>query len=95
MKVALRILPRDVMIQGRIGEPLIKPIQRAGLPIGYACRGQGICTACSVWVDGAVSEQTAQELSLLKGAHHLDGFQRRIGCLVKIRGPVAIRTDYW
>ncbi len=96
--VEVRLGLNGASIQARVGEPVIKSIQRAGPPIGFSCRGQGVCTACAVWIEGSASEISDKEkslLALLDGPDVQLGSQRRIACLAKIHGSMSIRTDYW
>ena len=82
----------------RPGTRLLKCVLNAGLPIGYACRGLGVCVACALWVRGEVSEIEAAEAALL---HRVDGphirglFRLRIACFVRIEGGVEVHADYW
>ena len=66
----------------------------AGYPIGFSCRGQGICVACVVWVSGEF-EPVQRICSLAKvGADHREGFVRRIACFVHVEDDIALTTDY-
>ena len=79
------------------GTPLLKIIRTAGYPIGYSCRGQGLCVACVVWVSGELSEPCPREVELLQRLQPESrvGFVRRIACLVQVDDDIGLTTDYW
>jgi len=98
MSIQVTFLPDGQSISIRSGSVLLKGIQAAGRPIGYSCRGQGICIACAIWVSGtcnAIGPQEEALLATLPGPNRRDSFQRRIGCLVRAEGHVQVTTDYW
>jgi len=95
MTVDVCLEPNGQVMTARIGEPLIKPIQRSGLPIGFSCRGQGVCTACVVLAKGSVSPVTEREGALLGEPSDIHEYARRIACLARINGPVTLTVDYW
>jgi ferredoxin len=75
------------------GTPLLKAILKAGRPIGYSCRGAGLCIACRVRAKGAVSPPTPAELTLLAKTDEPTAY--RIACLARVQGAMTIRADYW
>ena len=79
------------------GIRLLKTIRAAGYPIGFSCRGQGVCVACVVWVSGEVPEPCPKEIALLQRLEpdHREGFVRRIACFVHVEDDIALTTDYW
>ena len=90
--------PSGKRILVRQGSRLLKTVLGVGLPIGYACRGLGLCVACAVWARGELSEICASEAALLsrmeKSRQRAD-FNLRIACLARIRGRVEVYADYW
>ena len=85
--------PDGAVLEVAAGTPLLTAVLRAGRPIGYACRGQGICVACRLRVRGDVSPIDAAEAALL--ARLDDPGDQRIACLCRVRGDCAVRADYW
>ena len=98
MSVAVTFEPDGDTFQVRRNQSLLTVIRQAGRPIGFSCRGQGVCTACAVWVNGQVSEISDLEAGLLArlpAPQGRAGFQQRIACLVRIQGPTIVTADYW
>lgn len=98
MTLKVTFLPDGQSISAQPRAVLLKAIQAGGRPIGYSCRGQGICVACAVWVSGicnAVGHGERDLLAKLPEAHERDGFHRRIACLARAESDVIITTDYW
>ncbi len=85
--------PDGQQLEVAAGTPLLKAVLRAGRPVGYACRGQGVCVACRLRVRGPMSEITAKEQALLATLDAPDAY--RIACLARIEGDVEVRADYW
>jgi len=80
------------------GRRVLAVVLDAQRPIGYSCRGLGVCVACVVWVKGPQSPITEAEAKLLEqvdGPLTLNGAQRRIACLASVEGDVSIQADYW
>ena len=75
------------------GTPILRAVLRAGRPIGYSCRGAGVCVACRVRVLGTVSPPTPAERALLIRTDEPEGF--RIACLARVEGDLSVRADYW
>ncbi|MCB9702642.1 MAG: (2Fe-2S)-binding protein [Myxococcales bacterium] len=76
-------------IEAAAGEPLLEAINRAGLPLGQSCRGEGICRSCAVQViAGAAAlsppppiERRARGLDLVGGW--------RLACQAQVADPAA------
>ncbi|MFZ4578682.1 MAG: 2Fe-2S iron-sulfur cluster-binding protein [Myxococcota bacterium] len=67
------------------------------LPLASACKGKGICTACTVTqVDGAddalqpPSDEETRRLHKQRKPDH-----QRLACLCRVQGDVTLRVDYW
>jgi len=91
-------LPDGQRLSVRTGRRVLPAILDADRPIGYSCRGLGVCVACAVWVSGPQSAVTEAEATLLRqvdGPLRRDDTQRRIACLASIEGDVTIQADYW
>ena len=55
-----------------------------------------MCTACSVWVKGPVSEVSVKEsLLLADGETQRENWQRRISCLTHVKSSIKVTTEYW
>ncbi len=96
--VEISFIPFGTKLNVPRGLSILKAIQRAGYPVGYSCRGQGVCVACSVWVKGDVSEQTPREIQLLQeraDTQKRGDYSLRLSCLTQVTGPVCVTTDYW
>ncbi len=75
------------------GTSLLAAVLRAGRPIGYACRGLGVCVACRLRVEGPLSPVGEAEARLLAALEEPAPY--RIACLARIVGDVRVRADYW
>ena len=96
--VQISFIPFGTNLSVPNGTSILKAIKLAGYPVGYSCRGQGVCVACAVWVEGSVSEPTVREIDLLgqrSDAQQRGPFNLRISCLTRVKGPVRVTTDYW
>lgn len=89
----LTFLPDGATIEVPKGTPLLAAVLRAGRPIGYSCRGLGVCVACRLRVEGTVSAPGADERRLLATLPEPEAY--RIACLCKIEGDCRVRADYW
>ncbi len=50
--VIVTLLPKGSVFPGKLGQPLLKTLQTAGIPIDAPCGGKGTCGKCLVLVDG-------------------------------------------
>ena len=89
----MTFLPDGQQTQVASGSPLLKVVLGAGRPIGYACRGQGVCVPCRLEVTGPMSPITAAEQALLDSLEAPAAW--RIACLARVEGDVEVRADYW
>ncbi len=96
--------PDGQTLEVPVGATLLAAVLRVGRPIGYACRGRGVCVACRLRVEGPLSPIEADERTLLdqlttpapapdEPEGHPSGY--RIACLARILGDVRVRADYW
>jgi len=86
-------LPEGARLEVPVGCTLLAATLRAGRPIGYACRGRGVCVSCRLRVEGEVSPQTPEESRLLATSSTFAAY--RIACLCRIVGDCRVRADYW
>lgn len=86
-------LPDAATLDVPPGTPLLAAVLRAGRPIGYSCRGLGVCVACRLRVEGEVSPVESAEARLLAGLSEPGAY--RIACLCKVQGDCRVRADYW
>ncbi|MEZ4469443.1 MAG: 2Fe-2S iron-sulfur cluster-binding protein [bacterium] len=77
----------------RAGAPLLGIVKAAGLPIGYACRGRGVCLACRLRVEGAQDAPGPAEQALLARIDEPGPW--RIACLARVLGDATVQADYW
>ena len=96
--VAISFIPFGTHLNVPRGTSLLKAITQAGYPVGYSCRGQGVCVACAVWVQGQASKPSGREIELLRERTETQkrgDFSLRISCLTRAKGSVRVTTDYW
>ncbi|MCB9546636.1 MAG: (2Fe-2S)-binding protein [Myxococcales bacterium] len=86
-------LPSGRTAEARAGATLLGVIRGAGLPIGYACRGRGVCLACRVRVTGPLAAPDVAERALLDRI--ADPGPWRIACLARLAGDATVQADYW
>lgn len=86
-------LPDGATLDVPPGTPLLAAVLRAGRPLGYSCRGLGVCVACRLRVEGAVSPVEPEEARLLSGLAEPEAY--RIACLCRVQGDCRVRADYW
>lgn len=88
--------PDGATIEVPAGTPVLAAVLRASRPLGYACRGRGVCVACRVDVRGEASAVEADEAALLdRLSPEQRGPDTRIACLVRVLGDVRVRATYW
>ncbi|MDB9528237.1 2Fe-2S iron-sulfur cluster-binding protein [Oscillatoria sp. CS-180] len=51
MAIKVRFVPDDVMVEAKVGEPLLQVAERAGVSIPTGCL-MGSCHACEVEIEG-------------------------------------------
>tara|TARA_B100001250_G_C19602148_1_gene701107 strand:- start:254 stop:565 length:312 start_codon:yes stop_codon:yes gene_type:complete len=97
-QVTVTFAPSGVTNTVNRGRRLLTVIREAKLPIGYSCRGQGVCTACAVRVIGDLEPANLQETKLIERiedhAPNQDG-AIRIACLARVDSDLTVRADYW
>jgi 2Fe-2S ferredoxin len=80
----------------KAGSTILAAANRAGLPVGQSCGGDGICGWCRVTIlKGAenVSAPTSLERKLL--AYLEFSANERASCLATIHGDIHITATYW
>ncbi|MCB9535837.1 MAG: (2Fe-2S)-binding protein [Myxococcales bacterium] len=93
MPPVVTFLPDGGSLVVREGTTLLAAVLRAGRPIGYSCRGRGVCVACRLLVEGDVAPIEPAEAALLARLDDPEGF--RIACLCRVRGDCRVRATYW
>ena len=88
-------LPGGRVIEVAHGTTLFTACRRAGLPLGSSCDAEGICGRCHLEVldEGALSAQTPEEARVL--VDNRVSPRRRLACLARVQGDLAVRADYW
>jgi ferredoxin len=78
------------------GVTIISAANRAGVPIGQSCNGDGICGWCKVKVLRGMenlSPPTVLEQRLMATCAFAP--DERAACLAKISGDITVTTGYW
>ena len=97
-QVTITFEPSGLSRTVKRGRQLLAIIRESGLPIGYSCRGQGVCTACVVRVLGEANPISNEEAQLIERVAEntptADG-ALRVACLVRVDSDLTVRADYW
>lgn len=80
----------------RLGSTILTAANRAGVPLGQSCDGDGICGWCRVSVLGGM-ENLTPPTALEETLRAALGFgpEERAACLARVHGDVIIKTTYW
>ena len=89
----LTFRPDGATVEAREGATLLAIVRRAGRPIGFSCRGLGVCLACRLRVEGPMAPPSPAEQALLARIDVPGPW--RIACLARIAGDVTVQADYW
>ena len=78
------------------GVTIISAANRAEVPIGQSCNGDGICGWCKVKVLSGLQELDLPS-RLEQRLIETNGFSpdERAACLARVRGDVIVTTSYW
>jgi|GEM_PF-1456737 len=89
------ILPSGDRVRGEAGQSLFAALRAGGVPVGSACRGEGVCGRCALWVEPAspLPPPTAAEGAALIAARAKDG--QRLACQLYPQGALTARASYW
>ena len=78
------------------GVTIISAANRAGVPIGQSCNGDGICGWCKVKVlRGMENLSSPMPLERRLMASCAFAPDERAACLAKISGDITVTTGYW
>lgn len=82
------------VVEGRPGDNLMRLLLAAGVPVGTACEGDGVCGRCGLEVlagdagaEGAVERRS-------KERNRVDP-TLRLSCCVTVSGDLVVRARYW
>ena len=78
------------------GVTIISAANRADVPIGQSCNGDGVCGWCKVKVIRGMenlSPPTPLERQLMASCAFAP--DERAACLAKIAGDISVTTGYW
>lgn len=77
------------------GSNLFRALRDAGIPIGNACAGEGVCGQCHLQIEPkqASTPCSALEKSLYKSHNILPN--ERVSCLLRVHKSATIRSRYW
>lgn len=89
------IQPSGEQVRGEPGQSLFWALRAGGVPVGSACRGEGVCGRCALWVeaDPPLPPPSDAERAALSAARAKDG--QRLSCLVYPSGALSARASYW
>ena len=91
--MSITLLPSGRVVPARPGATLLAVVLGAGMPIGYSCRGRGVCIACRLRVEGEVEPPDDVEQGLI--ARIAEPGPWRIACLARVAGDATVQADYW
>lgn len=92
----VRFHPHNTDREVRPNSTILTAANKADLPIGQSCSGEGVCGWCRVTVlegEENLHPPTPLEQRLMDA--HQFGPGERAACLAKVRGDVTITTTYW
>jgi ferredoxin len=95
-KPSVEFVPLGRAREVKEGVTIISAANRAGVPIGQSCNGDGICGWCKVKVLRGMenlSPPTALERRLMAACAFAS--DERAACLAKISGDITVTTGYW
>ncbi|MBK7760806.1 MAG: (2Fe-2S)-binding protein [Deltaproteobacteria bacterium] len=89
------ILPTGERVRGEAGQTLFDALRAGGVPVGSACRGEGVCGRCALWVqsDSPLPPPSELERLALRAARAKDG--QRLACQLYPQGALTARASYW
>ena len=92
----VEFVPLDKTKEVRQGVTIIAAANRADVPIGQSCNGDGICGWCKVKVLRGMENLTppsALERKLMSVCAFAP--DERAACLARVSGDVSVTTGYW
>lgn len=88
--VAIRLLPDDVVLQGRPGEPILDTLRRSGYSHRFGCR-RGGCGVCRIeLLEGSTTDNAVISEAVLTPADRAAGV--RLTCRAVPDGDVTLRV---
>ncbi|HUI11605.1 MAG TPA: 2Fe-2S iron-sulfur cluster-binding protein [Bacteroidota bacterium] len=92
----VEFVPLGKAKQVRKGVTIIAAANRADVPIGQSCNGDGVCGWCRVKVlkgmDHLMPPSAVEQKLMAACAFAPD---ERAACLARVSGDVAVTTGYW
>lgn len=77
-------------------ESILDVARRAGVPLGNACGGVGVCTRCKVRVlTGAENLTPPTSIEIRFSASRGFAADERMACQAVVRGECEVTTTYW
>jgi adenylate cyclase len=92
----VEFVPLERAKEVKQGVTIISAANRADVPIGQSCNGDGVCGWCRVKVIRGMenlSPPTPLERQLMASCAFAP--DERAACLAKIAGDIAVTTGYW
>jgi 2Fe-2S ferredoxin len=93
-ELRVRAEPWGIEIAAPVGARLYEVIRGAGLPLGGACAGEGLCAACGLEI---LAGEVGPEGPLERRRKVDNGVRTelRLACMVRLRGDLTVRARYW
>ncbi len=88
--------PAGTSREVKAGSTILAAANRAGLPVGQSCGGDGICGWCKVTILGGaehLSTPTPLERKLVESLEF--AANERAACLATVHGDIHITATYW
>ncbi len=93
---SVEFLPLGKRKEVKEGVTIISAANRADVPIGQSCNGDGICGWCKVKVlRGMENLSPPSELERRLMSSCAFAPDERAACLAKIAGDITVTTGYW
>ncbi|HET7711877.1 MAG TPA: 2Fe-2S iron-sulfur cluster-binding protein [Thermoanaerobaculia bacterium] len=83
-------IPIGRRAEARPDETILDVARRAGVPLGNACGGTGVCGRCRVTIvegEASLTEPTSVEGKVEEA--------QRLACQAVVRGCCTVTTPYW
>lgn len=77
------------------GSNVFQILKEEGIPIAYACSGEGICAQCTLSIHPP--EHVTPESNLEKQRKKANRIEEtlRISCLCRAKGDITVQASYW
>jgi ferredoxin len=92
----VRFVPFEKEREIRAGSTILSAANKANVPIGQSCNGDGMCGWCRVTILEGI-EHVVPPGSLEQRLMDEQEFQQheRAACLARVQGDITVTTTYW